>query len=255
MTRADNADVYVVTGAAGGIGAAIAQKLAERKNRVVITDIDPTHGEAAARQLAEQNGMPVRFETLDVSDPKAAEALAARLEQDDWPIYGLVANAGIAPSSPASDYSDELWRKTMSINLDGVFWCCRAFSRAMLKRQRGAIVTVSSIAGLGVVRPETHAAYGASKAAVSHLAALLGVEWASRGVRVNAVAPGYTQTPILDKLKEESPEVFNTWLNDTPMGRLMRPEEIANAVMFLLSDLASGITGVTLSVDGGYAAR
>lgn len=253
MNKENN--VYVITGAAGGIGSAIAKKLAQNKNRVVITDVDAGHGELVAQKMAQETGSPVRFEKLDVSDAKAVEALAAKLEQEDWPVYGLMANAGIAPSSAAIDYPDELWRKTMAINLDGVFWCCRAFARGMLKRKRGAIVITSSIAGLGVVRPETHAAYGASKAAVAHLAALLGVEWARQGVRVNAVAPGYTQTPILDKLKEESPDVFATWMNDTPIGRLIQPEEIANAAAFLFSDEASGITATTLSVDGGYAAR
>jgi Dehydrogenases with different specificities (related to short-chain alcohol dehydrogenases) len=255
MTQHDHADVYVITGAAGGIGSAVAQKLAENKNRVVITDVDAEHGTAMAKKIAAETGALIRFEKLDVSDAKAVEALAAKLEQEDWSVYGLMANAGIAPSSSAIDYPDDLWRKTMAINLDGVFWCCRTFARGMLQRKRGAIVVTSSIAGSGVVRPETHAAYGASKAAVAHLAALLGVEWAKKGVRVNAVAPGYTQTPILDKLKEESPDIFSTWMNDTPIGRLVQPREIANATAFLLSEEASAITGVTLPVDGGYAAR
>lgn len=249
------ADVYVITGAASGIGAAIAHRLASKGHRIVITDIDDDVGEQTVRTLTEKTGSTLRYERLDVSDAQATESLAALLEESGWPVYGLVANAGIAPSSPSIDYPDELWRKTMAINLDGVFWSCRAFARGMLSRNSGGIVLSSSIAGLGVVRPETHAAYGASKAAVAHLAALLGVEWAKQGIRVNAIAPGYTQTPILDKLKAESPDVYNTWIDDTPMGRLMKPEEIANAAAFLLSDQASGITGVTLSVDGGYAAR
>lgn len=256
MNQNNNSDVYVITGAVGGIGMAVARKLALQKKRVVITDVvDEAKGNAAAEALSREAGVQVRYEKLDVSDPEATEALANKLEQNGWPVYGLMANAGIAPSSSAIDYADDLWRKTMAINLDGVFWSCRAFARGMLQRQHGAIVITSSIAGLGVVRPETHAAYGASKAAVSHLAALLGVEWAEKGVRVNAVAPGYTETPILTKLKEESPDVFSTWMNDTPMKRLIKPEEIANAVAFLFSDEASGITATTLSVDGGYAAR
>src|SRR5690606_37110212 len=196
--------VHVITGAAGGIGSAIARQIATLGGRVVITDVDTDAGQAAADRLAKETGAEVRFEELDVADSAAVEALAERLERENWPTYGLVANAGIAPSSAAVDYSDELWRKTMSINLDGAFWCCRAFGRYMRTRGAGAIVTISSIAGLKVVRPETHAAYGSTKAAVAHLAALLGVEWARDGVRVNSVAPGYTETPILAPLKTEA---------------------------------------------------
>ncbi len=247
--------VFLVTGGAGGIGRATAQVLARAGGRVVITDVDADAGHEAVRTLSEPGGGELRFEQLDVSDSGQVRALAERLESDGWPVHGLMANAGIAPSSPAADYPDELWHQTMSINLDGVFWCCRDFGRRMIDRGAGTIVITSSIAGFGVVSPETHAAYGATKAAVAHLAELLGVEWAKTGVRVNAVAPGYTATPILDRLKDEAPETYEQWLARIPLGRLNTPEEIANATAFLMSDLASGITATVLRVDGGYGAR
>lgn len=247
--------VYVITGGAGGIGRATAHVLASAGGRVVITDVDEAAGTRAADEIATETSAETRFEVLDVADPDAVRALADRLEADEWSVHGLLANAGIAPSSAAVDYTDELWRKTVGINLDGVFWCCREFGRRMVERESGTVVITSSIAGHGVVSPETHAAYGATKAAVSHLAELLGVEWAKTGVRVNAVAPGYTATPILDKLKEEAPDVFEEWIARTPIGRLSTPEEIANAAGFLMSDLASGITATVLRVDGGYGAR
>jgi NAD(P)-dependent dehydrogenase (short-subunit alcohol dehydrogenase family) len=247
--------VVVITGGAGGIGRATAEVLARAGARVVITDVDAAAGDRVVNELRESTAGELRFEQLDVSDAAAVGALSSKLEDDGWPVYGLMANAGIAPTSPALEYSDELWTQTIDVNLNGVFWCCREFGRRMVERGAGTIVITSSIAAFSVVSPETHAAYGATKAAVSHLAELLGVEWAKSGVRVNAVAPGYTATPILDKIQAESPETFEEWVSRTPMGRLSTPTEIANATAFLLSDLASAITATVLRVDGGYGAR
>jgi NAD(P)-dependent dehydrogenase (short-subunit alcohol dehydrogenase family) len=247
--------VVVITGGAGGIGRATAEVLAAVGARVVVTDVDREAGDRVVHELRASTGGDLRFEQLDVSDAGAVAAVSDKLEGDGWPVHGLMANAGIAPTSAALEYSDELWTRTIDINLNGVFWCCRDFGRRMVERGAGAIVITSSIAGLGVVSPETHAAYGATKAAVAHLAELLGVEWAKTGVRVNAVAPGYTATPILDTIQAESPETFEEWVSRTPFGRLSTPQEIANTTAFLLSDLASGVTATVLGVDGGYGAR
>lgn len=244
---------FLITGGAGGIGTATAAGLVAQGARVVLTDVSEEAGAAALATL--NAGDKVRFEKLDVTDPDAVRALADKLETDGWAVHGLMANAGIAPTSPAAEYSDELWRTTVDINLNGVFWTAREFGGRMVKRGEGAVVITSSIAGNRVVTPETHVAYGSTKAAVSHMASLLGVEWAKSGVRVNCVAPGYTETPILDALKEEDPDTFNEWLSRIPVGRLNTPEEIANGAVFLFSDLASGITGTTLNIDNGYAAR
>lgn len=248
--------VVVVTGGAGGIGRAAAELLARSGARVVITDVNEEAGRESVRELDELAPGQVRFEPLDVSDPHAVEALADRLEADGWQSWGAFANAGIAPTAPAASYSDELWRRTLDVNLSGVFWTARAFGRRAIEHGRGgAIVLTSSIAGFGVVSPETHAAYGASKAGVAHLAELLGVEWARTGVRVNAVAPGYTTTPILDRIKNQTPDVYRQRLARIPVGRLNTPDQIARAVVFLLSEDASGITATTLRVDNGYSAR
>jgi NAD(P)-dependent dehydrogenase (short-subunit alcohol dehydrogenase family) len=246
--------VYLITGAAGGIGRSTAEVLAGEGHRVVITDVDQEAGEKLAAEITCAAETPVRFEQLNVRSPEAIEELADRLEAEDWPVHGVMANAGIAPPSAATDYSYDLWNSTIDINLNGVFWTCQAFGKKMIQRGNGSIVITSSIAGFGVVSPEKHAAYGATKAAVAHLAALLGVEWARTGVRVNAVAPGYTDTPILERARSESPDVFDQWMKRIPIGRLNTPLEIANATSFLLSDRASGITATTLHVDGGYSA-
>lgn len=245
--------VFLITGGAGGIGSATAQILAAHGARVVITDVLGDQGEEAVSGLkgAEQ----MRYLDLDVTSPDDVRRVADRLEADGWPVHGVMANAGIAPSAPAADYPDDTWRSTIDINLNGAFWTVREFGRRMIERGCGAVVITSSIAGFGTVSPETHVAYGSTKAAVAHMARLLGVEWARTGVRVNAIAPGYTATPILDRLKEEAPDVFDQWLARIPMGRLNTPEEIGNAAAFLFSDLASGMTGAVLNVDGGYSAR
>lgn len=248
-------EVFLITGGAGGIGKATATALAQAGGRVVITDSDEEAGHDAVKEIAAATGGRLRFEPLDVTKPEVVASCAQQLEDDGWPVYGLMANAGIAPSSAAVDYSDDLWLKTVDINLNGVFWCCREFGRRMIDKGAGAIVVTSSIAGFKVVSPEAHVAYGTTKAAVAHMAKLLGVEWARSGVRVNAIAPGYTATPILDHLQAESPETYSEWISRTPVGRLNDPAEIANAAVFLLSSQSSGTTGTVLHVDGGYSAR
>lgn len=255
MTYSFDGDVFLVTGGAGGIGQATGAALAKRGGRVVLTDIDEGAGRQAAEEVRELTGSEVRFEPLDVTDPSAVAQCAQKLDDEGWPVFGLMANAGIAPSSSAVDYSDELWMRTVNINLNGVFWCCREFGKRMIARGRGSVITTSSIAGFRVVSPERHAAYGATKAAVAHLAEVLGVEWAKTGVRVNAIAPGYTRTPILEALQSESPDTFNEWIERTPVGRLNEPSEIADAVAFLMSNASRGITGTVLHIDGGYSAR
>lgn len=241
MTYFDG-EVFLITGGAGGIGKATATAIAEA-------------GRSAVKEIEVATGGSLRFEPLDVTDPAAVASCAQQLDDDGWPVYGLMANAGIAPSSAAVDYPNELWLKTVDINLNGVFWCCREFGKRMIDKGAGAIVVNSSIAGFKVVSPERHVAYGTTKAAVAHMAKLLGVEWAGSGVRVNAIAPGYTATPILDKLEADSPETYNEWVSRTPLGRLNDPVEIANATVFLLSKQSSGTTGTVLHVDGGYSAR
>ncbi|GMA17064.1 glucose 1-dehydrogenase (plasmid) [Deinococcus metallilatus] len=233
----------LVTGGAQGIGFEIARGLAQAGARVTIADLNPDVGEGAAREL------DAAFEALNVTDAGAVAALAQRLPDVDV----LVNNAGIVRNTPAEDTPDDDWRAVLGVNLDGVFWCCREFGRQMLARGRGSIVSTASMSGLISNHPQPQAAYNASKAAVIHLTRSLAGEWASRGVRVNAVAPGYTATP-LTKRGLETPEWRETWLKETPMGRLAEPREIAPAVLYLASDAASFVTGQTIVVDGGYTA-
>jgi NAD(P)-dependent dehydrogenase (short-subunit alcohol dehydrogenase family) len=231
----------LVTGAAQGIGFEIARGLSEAGANVIIADMNPEIGETAASRIGGT------FELLNVTDAGAVKDLAAKLSS----VQILVNNAGIVRNTPAEDTPDEDWRAVMNVNLDGVFWCCREFGKQMLDARRGSIVSTASMSGLISNHPQPQTAYNASKAAVIHLTRSLAGEWADRGVRVNAVAPGYTATP-LTKRGLETPEWRDTWLSTTPMGRLAEPAEIAPAVLYLASDASSFVTGHTLVIDGGY---
>ena len=243
--------VAVVTGAARGIGARIAERLAAQGALTVLADRVP--GVEATACDAAAAGAGTDWIVFDVTDSAAVTAAAAEVLRRHGKIDILVANAGMSYEQPAIEHTDEQWRRVMSINLDGVFYCIRAFARPMLAARSGAIVATSSIAAVKAVRPELHVGYDVSKAAVAHLCRMLGVEWAKSGVRVNAVGPGYTDTDMLAEVGRAKPEIMKMWLDDIPVGRLMDRGEIANAVAFLVSDAASGITGQLVMVDGGYS--
>jgi NAD(P)-dependent dehydrogenase (short-subunit alcohol dehydrogenase family) len=147
--------------------------------------------------------------------------------------------------------ADEHWLNVIDVNLNGAFWCARAFGRHMLAAGSGAIVNIGSMSGIIVNRPQGQSYYNASKAALHQLTKSLAAEWAPRGVRVNAVAPTYIRTPINAFADPQSP-MYRRWIDSTPMGRLGEPEEVASVVHFLASDAASLMTGAIVVADGGY---
>ena len=243
--------VTVVTGGAQAIGLACVEALCESGAFVYIADKNPATGASAQAGLAEK-GYQTGFLEMDVTNSAAVDAAAARVIAEKGRVDVLVCNAGIARSDTrAEDLSDENWLDVVTVTLNGLFWCCRAFARPMLAAGRGSIVNIGSMSGLIVNKPQPQAQYNASKAGVHHLTKSLAAEWAPRGVRVNAVAPTYINTPLLAFAKEDKP-MFNTWIDGTPMGRVGEVDEIASVVLFLASDASSLMTGSIVVADGGY---
>ncbi len=190
---------------------------------------------------------------MDVTDSSMIEDVAERLSREFGELDILVNSAGIGASSPGAEaVTDELWRRHMQVNLDGTFYCCRSFGKRMLARQAGSIINIGSMSGVIVNKPQAQSFYNASKAAVHHLTRSLAGEWASRGVRVNAVAPTYIETPLTLQ-GAENPAMMSTWLEMTPMHRMGQPWEIASVVLFLASDASSLLTGAIVMADGGYS--
>lgn len=242
--------VAVITGGARGIGLETARALAVCGADLVLVDLDRAALDEAVAALGAE-GFKASSEVANVTIPSELNAAADAVMAAKGRIDILVNSAGIARLHSALDVSDDEWRLVMDINVNGTFWASRAFGRHMVAQGSGSIINLGSMSGFIVNRPQFASSYMASKGAVHHLTKALAVEWAETGVRVNAVAPGYVGTDMTLQMRAR-PELFNVWLDMTPMKRLALPSEIASTILFLASAASSYVTGSIVSVDGGY---
>ena len=242
------ASVVAISGASRGIGRATALRFARDGSDVSFC----YHAnDAAAQELTkeiESHGVRTLVARADVTDPDAVRSWVETTEADLGPIDTMVACAGITRDGPLAMMSDDRWRQVVDTNLGGVFQVCRAVVFRMMKRRRGAIVAVSSIAGVRGNRAQTN--YSASKAGIIGFTHALAKEVGAFGVRVNSVAPGLIDTDMVADLKES---VLRPMIDAIPLGRLGRPEEVADLIAFLCGDQAAYITGTVAEIHGGIA--
>jgi len=240
----------IVTGAASGLGKAIAMRFGKEGYNVVVSDIEKEAAKKVVKAI-EKNGGTAFFIKADVSKKEACEKLVKETVKKYGGLQAAINNAGIGGEMELSaDYSQESYEKVIAINQNGVFYGCQAQIPAMIKSGGGAIVNMSSI--LGSVGSPQSVAYVMAKHAVVGLTQTTAIEYAQKGVRINSVGPGYIQTPLLDQIDDEMKKQL---IQQHPIGRLGKPEEVANLVYWLSSEEASFVTGSYYTIDGGYTAK
>jgi NAD(P)-dependent dehydrogenase (short-subunit alcohol dehydrogenase family) len=247
--------IAAVTGAASGIGQAIARRYAEEGARVVVLDSNAEGAAATARDIASGGGKADSF-ALDVTDAGACRAVAQLIAADIGAVSILVNNAGINRRNPFTGDKSAVakdWQDIMAINLDGVFNVTHAFID-QLRATKGRIVNIGSIQSFVHVRTPNSAAYTASKHGVLGFTRALAAELGKDGVRVNAIGPGLIETPLNAQVRATDPGLVQVFLDHTPLGRAGKPADIAGPALFLASDLSAYVTGAIVMVDGGYRA-
>lgn len=251
MTKEFEGKTALVTGGASGIGAAIVKELAAAGANVVVADLEADAARQMADAVAAEGGSARPF-ALDVADPAAVQAMVDFAVKEFGGLNLAVNNAGIGGAAkPTADYTLEDWKSVIDVNLNGVFYCMKAEIPAMLEAGGGSIVNMSSI--LGTNGFATASAYVTAKHGLVGLTKTSAIEYSAQGIRINAVGPGFIETPLLTKHLDA--ETLAGIAKMHPIGRLGRPEEVSALAVFLLSDRSSFITGSYHLVDGAYAAQ
>ena len=250
MSKALEGKVIVVTGGAAGIGFSTAQACDQEGARLALIDLKKADAEAAAAKLSDAKGYEA-----NVTDPKGLQAAIDAILQDFGQIDGLVNNAGIAGFGPVHEAELDDWERIMAVNVTGTFLASKSVLPGMLKRGSGAIVNFGSVAGM--VGIPTMSAYCAAKGAIVNLTRQMAADYSGKGVRVNAVSPGTVASTEMGKSllgSDMSDEMMAKRLQKYPIGRFGEPDDIADAVVFLLSDQSKFVSGSNLAVDGGMTA-
>ena len=247
--------VSLVTGGGSGIGRGFAHALGEAGAKVAVVDIDTEAAEAVAHELAAK-GVDAMAVTTDVTRPDQTRLMVESVVSHWGTLTIGVNNAGIAGWFDSETMPEEDWRKIMALNLDGVFFCAQAEGRVMLEAGYGKIINTASMSAHIVNYPQHQAAYNASKAGVLHLTRTLAAEWATRGLRVNSISPGYTRTALVDRFIKEpaGAEKYPVWMERTPMARMAEVDDLVGALVYLASEASDFTTGHDIVIDGGYTA-
>ena len=243
--------IAIVTGAGQGMGEAFARTLAAAGAHVAVAELNAETGEAVAADIRTAGGAATAYR-VDVRERAAIQAMADDLLARHGRIDILVNNAGLAAGGPSEDVTDEQWDLVYGVMLKGLFLCSQIAGRAMIEQRSGVILNICSMAGLGGWAKR--ALYTPAKAGAIALTHVLGVEWARHGVRVVGISPGQVETPLNEVVFKAGLADRETFTNRAPMRRFASPEEIAEAVRFLVSDEASGITAEVVTIDGGWIA-
>lgn len=241
--------IALVTGAGAGIGRAIAETFAREGAQVVVADIDGDSAKATADAIVKSNGAAAAHE-VDVTDTAQVQALMATIGKAHGRLDVLVNNAGVGERSDFRHLSDEAWDRVWKVNLNGTVRCAREAFELLRASGKASVINLSSI--MSVKHTRQMAVYSATKGAVSALSRSLAVEYAPYGIRVNTLLPGYVETALIGRYIS-NPMIAKGLLAQTPLRRFGRPEDIANAALFLASDEAAYITGAALNVDGGMS--
>ncbi len=244
--------VALITGSGKGIGREMALLFAREGADIAVNDIDLPSAEKTAEEVRQIGRKAVAIKA-DIGKPDDVDIMVDKVIGELSGVHILVNNAGILDEAvPTIESSIEHWDEVIRVILRGTYLCCRRVGRWMITHKTGKIVNISSIAGIAGLAPRP--SYAPAKAAVIHLTRCLAIEWGAYNINVNCIAPGFTLTPMVEEIFKKSKADIGLLGKQIPLGRMARPEEIADAALFLVSDQARYITGVTLPVDGGWLA-
>lgn len=239
----------LVTGGYRGIGKAVAMGMAQAGADIVLWDL--LDAAETADEISKTYGVKAKAFVCDVTDPEMVDETMQRSGDAMGSLDVLFNNAGIGPHKDALDVTPEEWRKVLDVNLNGIFYVATSFARYLEAAGKGgSVINTASMSGLIVNIPQRQASYNASKAAVIHLTKTLAVEWVNKGIRVNAISPGYIATDLIGQVREDWRK---QWTDMIPFGRMGKPQELAGAVIYLASDAASYTSGCNIVVDGCYS--